>query len=89
MMTVDEALQCADTSREVDAPAGACAMKFILVYKCRRCDVVFSAGPPRRSKYYSPFNTDPLHEHICGDNQHGLADSVGFDEVPEVPEATS
>ena len=65
-------------------------MKFTLVYKCRRCGTVFSAGPLRRSNYYySPFSPGLLHEHICGDNQHGLADSVGFDEVPEVPEATS
>lgn len=85
MMTVDEALQCADTSREVDAPAGSYVMKFTLVYKCRRCGTVFSKGPPRDSKYYSPFNTDSLHEHICAEGQHGLADAVGFDEVPEEP----
>ena len=42
--------------------------------------------PTYDSKYHSPFRTE-LHEHICGDNQHGLADAVGFDEVPE--EATS
>jgi rubredoxin len=61
-------------------------MKFMPVYKCRRCGMVFSKGTTYDSKYHSPFRTE-LHEHICGDNQHGLADAVGFDEVPE--EATS
>ena len=59
-------------------------MKFKRVYKCRRCAGVFTPNSiAMDDQEYTPFGMGALHEHICGENQHGFAEVVGFDVVPE------
>lgn len=63
-------------------------MIFMQVFKCRRCGDLFVSRNTQCSQKHSPFSA-LLHEHECGANEFGLADSVGYDKVNDITGLTN
>ena len=55
-------------------------MKLIYVYKCLRCEKIFSdTHKVYDTDYKSPFPINKYAEHICEPNNHGIGAGVGYD----------